>query len=191
MEKGQYGYIARHKRNIIISLIMLGLVIIIGVTISVAMYHTTKTLIILIPILTSLPFAKQLVSFILCASFKPLTEEEHSRIEQEITYENKGDILYDISISRYEGIIYFPAVVVRDGRMLFLYKDKFNKKIPSVEVLKKEIKKSFEDQKKPYVVVMATSGDEFIKKANTIKAPEDTYVSLDKKMKNRLYELGV
>lgn len=191
MEKGQYGYIKRHKKKIITSIIILGVMILTGVILSLVMFKTTKTLIIILPILISLPFAKQIVALIMCSKFKPLTEEEHRKIEKGIHYENRDGILYDISLSRYEGMLFFPAVIVRDGRMLFLYQKAFDKKIPDVEFLKKEIARSFEMIKKPYVIVTALTVDEFIKKAETIKEPDEDYVVKDRSMREKLFELGV
>lgn len=191
MEKGQYGYIKKHKKKIITSIIILGVMILTGVILSLVMFKTTKTLIIILPILISLPFAKQIVALIMCSKFKPLTEEEHKKIEKGIHYENRDGILYDISLSRYEGILFFPAVIVRDGRMLFLYQKAFDKKIPDVEFLKKEIARSFEMIKKPYVIVTALTVDEFIKKAETIKEPDEDYLVKDQSMREKLFELGV
>lgn len=191
MEKGQYGYIKKHKKKIITSIIILGVMILTGVILSLIMFKTTKTLIIILPILISLPFAKQIVALIMCSKFKPLTEEEHKKIEKGIHYENRDGILYDISISRYEGMMFFPAVIVRDGRMLFLYQEAFDKKIPDVEFLKKEIARSFEMIKKPYVIITALTVDEFIKKAETIKEPDEDYVVKDQSMREKIFELGV
>ncbi|MEQ2453257.1 hypothetical protein [Coprococcus ammoniilyticus] len=191
MEKGQYGYIKKHKKKIITSIIILGVMILTGVILSLAMFKTTKTLIIILPILISLPFAKQIVALIMCSKFKSLTEEEHKKIEKGIHYENRDGILYDISLSRYEGMLFFPAVIVRDGRMLFLYQKAFDKKIPDVEFLKKEIARSFEMIKKPYVIVTALTVDEFIKKAETIKEPDEDYLVKDQSMREKLFELGV
>ena len=191
MEKGQYGYIKKHKKKIITSIIILGVMILTGVILSLVMFKTTKTLIIILPILISLPFAKQIVALIMCSKFKPLTEEEHKKIEKGIHYENRDGILYDISISRYEGMMFFPAVIVRDGRMLFLYQEAFDKKIPDVEFLKKEIARSFEMIKKPYVIITALTVDEFIKKAETIKEPDEDYVVKDQSMRKKIFELGV
>lgn len=56
MEKGQYGYIKKHKKKIITSIIILGVMILTGVILSLVMFKTTKTLIIILPILISLPF---------------------------------------------------------------------------------------------------------------------------------------
>ena len=191
MEKGQYGYIKKHKKKIITSIIILGVMILTGVILSLVMFKTTKTLIIILPILISLPFAKQIVALIMCSKFKPLTEEEHKKIEKGIHYENRDGILYDISISRYEGMMFFPAVIVRDGRMLFLYQKAFDKKIPDVEFLKKEIARSFEMIKKPYVIITALTVDEFIKKAEAIKEPDEDYVVKDQSMRDKIFELGV
>ena len=181
----------KHKKKIITSIIILGVMILTGVILSLVMFKTTKTLIIILPILISLPFAKQIVALIMCSKFKPLTEEEHKKIEKGIHYENRDGILYDISISRYEGMMFFPAVIVRDGRMLFLYQKAFDKKIPDVEFLKKEIARSFEMIKKPYVIITALTVDEFIKKAEAIKEPDEDYVVKDQSMREKIFELGV
>ena len=191
MDKVQYGYIKKYRKKIIISIIALGILILAGVILSLAMFKTTKTLIILLPILISLPFAKQIVALIMCSKFRPLTEKEHAYLEKQIHYENRDGLLYDISISRYEGMIFFPAVIVRDGRMLFLYQTPFQKKIPNAEFLKKEIQRAFENVKQPYVVMTATTLEEFVKKANTIKEPDEAYVEKDKSMRQTLFELGV
>lgn len=191
MEKGQFGYIKKYKKKLVISIVLLAMIIITGVAISLVMYKTTKTLIILIPILTSLPFAKQLVGLILCAGFQPLTKEEKQEIDNKISYSASEALLYDVSISRYEGMIFFPAVVVRDGRMLFLYNGEFKKKLSSVEELKQIITQCFESQKKKYVLMVATDLEDFIKKAQTIKEPDDEYRARDKKMREKLFELGV
>jgi len=191
LEKGDYGYIEKYKKRLLISIIVLGLIIILGVFFSVAVFDTRKNLFILLPILTSLPFAKQLVSYILCADFKPLSKEEYELVNHKISYGGSDDIVYDISLSRYEGILFFPAAVVRNGRIIFLYTDKFKKKYPDMDSIKKEIEKSFANQKKPYVILVTGSVKEFIKKANTLKEPGEEFISRDKKMRNTLFELGV
>ena len=95
-----------------------------------------------------------------------------------------------MSISRYEGIVYFPAAVIRDGRMLFYYNGGYGKKIPDEAALKKIITEALADQKK-YVVIIATDIDGFVAKAEKIKAPSDEFVGSDEKIRNRLYELGI
>ncbi len=191
MDKGKFGYTKKYKRNLILSIIILGVAILTGVIISLVLYGTTKSLVIIIPILICIPFAKQIVALIMCAGFKPLSDDEHQHIADEITYSDTDDLLFDISISRYEGMIFFPAAVVRDGRMLFLYKGKFGKKIADADALKKTIADSFSKIKKPYVIMVATDDDDFIKKANSIKTPDDDYLQMDKSMREKLFELGV
>ena len=74
--------------------------------------------------------------------------------------------------------------------MLFLYQKAFDKKIPDVEFLKKEIARSFEMIKKPYVIVTALTVDEFIKKAAAFGKPMVGVVK-DQSMREKLFELGV
>ena len=189
MDKGQHGYMNRHKRNVLISIIVLGLFVIAGVFFTVMMFDTRKTIFIVIPILVALPLAKQIVAYIMCAGFRELTDDEYSRLSG-IEYFGDRSIVYDVSVSRYEGIVYFPVAVVRDGRMLFYYNGAFGKKIADEAALKKVIADAFADQKK-YVVVIATDLDSFVAKANRIKAPSEEFISTDEKMRNRLFELGI
>lgn len=127
MEKGQHGYMNRHKRNVLISIIVLGLFVIAGVFFTVAMFDTRKTVFIVIPILVALPLAKQLVAYIMCAGFKELTKDEYAKLEK-LSYFGDPSLVYDVSISRYEGIVYFPVAVIRDGRMLFYYNGGYGKR---------------------------------------------------------------
>lgn len=191
MEKGTYGYIKHYEKKQMLSVLILWILIVLGVSLSIGLYDTTKTLLILLPILSSLPFAKQLVGLILCIGFHPLSEEEHQRITEEIAYADQNDIIYDISISKYEGILFFPAVVVRDGRLLFLYTGKWDKKFSSKDSLKNHLKTIFENEKQQYVIMVTADVNEFITKAKQIKAPSDEFKQKDTKMKERIFELGL
>lgn len=190
MDKGQHGYMNRHKRNVLISIIILGLFVIAGVFFTVAMFDTRKTVFIVIPILVALPLAKQLVAYIMCAGFRELTDKEYSKLKK-LSYFDSPSLVYDVSVSRYEGIVYFPAAVIRDGRMLFYYNGGFGKKISDEQALKKIISDAFADQKKKYVVIIATDIDSFVSKAEKIKAPEAEFAASDETMRNRLFELGI
>ena len=189
MEKGQHGYMNRHKRNVLISIIILGLFVIAGVFFTVVMFDTRKSVFIVIPILVALPLAKQLVAYIMCAGFKELTDEEYSKLKA-VKYFGDPSLVYDVSISRYEGIVYFPSAVIRDGRMLFYYNGGYGKKIPDESALRKIITEAFADQKK-YVVIIATDIDSFVAKAGKIKAPSEEFAAADERIRNRLYELGI
>ena len=142
MEKGQHGYMNRHKRNVLISIIVLGLFVIAGVFFTVVMFDTRKSIFIVIPILVALPLAKQLVAYIMCAGFRELSDEEYSKLKK-LSYFEDPSVVYDVSVSRYEGIVYFPAAVIRDGRMLFYYNGDFGKKIKDEASLKKIITEAF------------------------------------------------
>lgn len=190
MNKGQHGYMNQYKRNLLISIIILGLFVIAGVVFTIIIFDTRKSIFIIIPILIALPLAKQLVAYLLCANFKELTNEEYEKLKK-LEYFNEPSITYDISISRYEGIIYFPVAVIRDGRMLFYYNGAFGKKISDENELKKIIQASFEGQKKNYVIIISTDIDDFVAKARKINAPNDDFVCSDEKIRNRLFELGL
>lgn len=191
MDKGQYGYMNRYKRNLLISIISLGLLVIIGVFVTVLMFGTKKSVFIVIPILIALPFAKQIIGYLMCANFRELDEDEYAQIKERVTYFGDEAIVYDVSISRYEGMTYFPVAVIRDGRILVFYRPRWNRKIPDENTLKKVIQTAFEDQKKQYVVVTTTKLDDFIERANKIKAPGDELAATDVKYRERLFELGV
>ncbi len=189
--KGQYGYIKKYKKWTWAGVIILGILILVGVITSLVQFGTTKTLLIILPILICLPFAKQVVALIMCWNMKPLSDADHAKVVADVTYSDSEDLLFDISISRYEGMLFFPAVVVRDGRMVFLYTGTFGKKIADGDTLKKEIMKAFDKIKNPYLVIVATSVDDFVKKANAIKEPDEDYLKRDASMREKLFEMGI
>ncbi|CCY53361.1 uncharacterized protein BN781_01747 [Coprococcus sp. CAG:782] len=191
MDRGQYGYLKRHKKKVIISIISTGIIIVAGVALSLFLFGTTKTVMIIVPILTALPFSKQVVALILCGKFHWLTEEEYKRTETEIPEDIRRDLLYDVSISRYEGMIYFPVVLVRDGRMIFYYNGSFNSKIKDKNELKKAIDKVFEQTPKPYLAVVTTDLEDFIKKACGVRNVHEDFVNKDGRVKKKILELGL
>lgn len=103
---------------------------------TVVMFDTRKSIFIVIPILVALPLAKQLVAYIMCAGFRELSDEEYSKLKK-LSYFEDPSVVYDVSVSRYEGIVYFPVAVIRDGRMLFYYNGDFGKKIKDEASLKR------------------------------------------------------
>ncbi len=147
MEKGQHGYMNRHKRNVLISIIVLGLFVIAGVFFTVAMFDTRKTVFIVIPILVALPLAKQLVAYIMCAGFKELTKDEYAKLEK-LSYFGDPSLVYDVSISRYEGIVYFPLCGHKRWQNAVLLQWWIWQKIPDEAALKKIITEALADQKK-------------------------------------------
>ena len=73
----------------------------------------------------------------------------------------------------------------------FFVSDAISEENSNAEFLKKAIQRAFENVKQPYVVMTATTLEEFVKKANTIKEPDEAYVEKDKSMRQTLFELGV
>ena len=49
----------------------------------------------------------------MCAVFKELTKDEYAKLEK-LSYFGDPSLVYDVSIRRYEGIVYLPAEVIRD-----------------------------------------------------------------------------
>ena len=189
MNKGKYGYLHIYRRNKLISIIILGALIIAGVILSFVIYGTNKSIIIILPILTALPFSKQLVALILVRHFKALSSEEEASLIQALE-DAAGNLLFDISVSRYEGIRFFPVVFVKNGRIILYYNQSSGKRAGLTD-LKSEMMSVLGNDKNPYIIIVTDNLTDFINKAKNIKDANKEYQVKDKKMMERILELGV
>ncbi|SEF43997.1 hypothetical protein SAMN04487934_101173 [Eubacterium ruminantium] len=111
IDKGDYGYAKKYKnRRIILTLICFACIVA-DILIGLIMFQTRKTLFTVVACVMSLPFAKNLIGYIMVVAFKPLSKEEHDRTE-EIAGKQKIKFLYDISASNSERMLFYPCVAV-------------------------------------------------------------------------------
>ena len=187
-EKGDYGYINAYKKGkLVISLILAAMISFIVITV-IIMYGSTNKVAIVFAILLSMPFAKFLIAYIICAKFNPLNKEEYEYIDEN-TKTSNSKILYDVTISQYEGVKFYHSLCVKNGIVCALVLDKnINKNRDDYE---KWISACVTDDKYEYKIHVFGDIDAYLKKVNSISAPNDNARIVDKHMTERILDTGV
>lgn len=187
-EKGDYGYINAYKKGkLIISLILAAMISFIVITV-IIMYGSTNKVAIVFAILLSMPFAKFLIAYIICAKFNPLNKEQYEYIEEN-TKTSNSKILYDVTISQYEGVKFYHSLCVKNGIVCALVLDKnINKNRADYE---KWISACVTDDKYEYKIHVFGDIDAYLKKVNSVSAPNDNTRIVDKHMTERILDTGV
>lgn len=186
--KGEYGYLKSYKLSKLIVLGILAIMISAVVLGTIIMYGDTSRVIIVIAILLSMPFAKYLISYIVVAKFNSLTFDEHARIAN--SYRTKdSSLMFDITISQYDGIMFFHSMLVKNGKIyaLVLNKD-FSQRKKDYE---KWILNSIQSEKYKYNVSLFDNIDEYIKKINSVSEPNDNNKIIDKHIREEILSAGV
>ena len=188
VEKGEYGYLKSYKLSKLIVVIILSLMIEAVVIGTLIMYGDTSRVVIVIAILLALPLAKFLIALIIVAKCKSLSFDEHAKIAN--NYKNKDNcLLFDVTISQYEGIKFYQSMLVKNGKIyaLVLNKD-FTEKKKDYE---KWINASIAGDKYKYKVSVFDSIDEYIKKINSVSEPNDNNRLIDRHIREEILSTGV
>ncbi len=188
VEKGEYGYLKSYKLSKLIVVIILSLMIEAVVIGTLIMYGDTSRVVIVIAILLALPLAKFLIALIIVARCKSLSFDEHAKIAN--NYKNKDNcLLFDVTISQYEGIKFYQSMLVKNGKIyaLVLNKD-FTEKKKDYE---KWINASISGDKYKYKVSVFDSIDEYIKKINSVSEPNDNNKLIDRHIREEILSTGV
>lgn len=186
-EKGKYGYLNSYMKSKLIAVIILSLMILFIVVTLHIMFGTTSRVMVVFAILLSLPLAKFLIAYIICAKFKSLTKEQYQYIQEKT--EDKDNILYDIAVSQYEGLKFYQSVYVKNGKIvaLVLSKDFNDEKKNYI----KWLQQTHADTKYEYNVTVFSDIEQYIKKINSISNPNDNNKIIDKHIKEKILETGV
>ncbi len=125
VKKGDYGYIASYKLKKLLLTLVFAIMLFSVVIGTIVMYGDTKHIVIIFAILLSLPFAKCLLAYLVCARFFPLKKDVYDSLE---ALQIPGLLIYDLVISQYEGMVFFPSVYVLNGKIYALLSVSDNKK---------------------------------------------------------------
>ena len=132
--KGNYGYARGQKRLRLILMLVCFLFILTDVLISLIFFQTKKTLFVVIACVIAIPFAKNLIGYLMLIKFEPLSEEDYKEAEA------ISDVImaYDISVTDTNGVLFYPCVAVYNNNVIGLLQQGQNqKKKDAVEYLKK------------------------------------------------------
>ena len=188
LQKGDYGYLEKYKKNKLLGVLTLGLMIIFIVVTVIIMLGDTKRVAIVFAILLSLPFAKTLIAYIMVANFKPLTKSQHKEFLEDIQGENLN-ILYDVVIAQYEGMKFYQLLLVKNGRVYAYTNCKDYK--TSKKDYEKWISNAYSATKYEYKVFLTDDLNAYIKKIKSISEPNDNTRIIDKHIMELILEKGV
>ena len=135
VNKGEYGYLQKYRKDELKKAILLGLVILAGVFICFVILKTTKHIIVLIPILTSLPFAKTFINWFMVSRYKFVSKECYEEVKQLLSEDEK--LLAELTFVTTESMFYLPLVCIYENQLVFLYQKGLTKL--TKEQIKQEI----------------------------------------------------
>lgn len=182
-KKGEYGYIESYKKSkLIVSLIFAAMISFIIITMLI-MFGSTQRVMVIFAILLVLPFSKFLIGYIMCATFKSLSKEDYERISRE-TKDASGNLLYDVVITRTEGMKFYQSMYICNSRIYAYVEDKkFNENKKTYETW---IKECVSGTKFEYTIKVFSNQDEYIKKVNSVSSANDKTVKIDKHIVERI-----
>lgn len=182
--KGEYGYMKAYRQGkLIVSIILVAMIEFIVITL-LLMYGSTSRIMVVIAILLALPLAKFFIAFIMCVKFKPLAQEEYEQICSKTEDAGADALLYDVVISKYEGMKFYQSVCVKNGRIYALVIDKkFSENKKDYE---KWVTECIADSKYKYGVTIINDIEEYIKKVNSVSSPNDKTRLVDKHMRDKI-----
>ncbi|MDE5872861.1 MAG: hypothetical protein K2H07_03000 [Lachnospiraceae bacterium] len=187
-EKGEYGYLKYYRLCKLIGVIVFTAMIEFIVITMLLLWGSTSRVIVVFAILLSLPLAKFFIAFIMCVKFKSLDEEDYVSIRDGIKNEH-GIILYDVAVSRYEGMKFYQSICVKNGKICALAMDK------SFEENKKDYEKWLEscvsNSKYSYSIYVFPDVKAYIKKADSISEANDRNRSIDKHIAKIILEMSI
>lgn len=183
-DKGEYGYLKSYKKMRLFFSCLFGGIIIAIIVALLLIFKTTKTVYVVVPILLTLPFAKNFIGYILCVKYKPLKDEEFDKISRGIKEDISKDIVYDVVISQYEGMLFYQALCIRNGKVYALVQNKLDSQ--EKKKYEKWINESIYDGKNEIVIKIICGIDEFIKKTNQISEPNHNTALIDAYMRETL-----
>ena len=184
-EKGNYGYLKKLKNRRLILMIICFIFILGDVLFSLIFFQTKKTLFVIIAAVMSIPFAKNLIGYLMTIKYKPLTEAELKEAEA-IAAKHETALAYDVSVTDTEGILYYPCVAIYNNNVIAMQQQGQNqKKKDSVAYLKK-----IRSDAKPRVVVV-DSLKEIDRELSRLNPPREEQKREDLILAERLLELGL
>jgi hypothetical protein len=166
--------------------VVLALMIIFVVVTTIIMFGDTKRVAIVFAILLVLPFAKLFIAFILSAGYRPLDKDSAALLEKSAG--GKEYILFDMVISRYEGMKHYAAITVKNGRIyaLVLEKDYHRKDSGKPKEYEEWIDSVANDSKYKYKIAIYPDLKQYEKKIVSVSTPNDNTRLIDRHIMDRI-----
>ena len=116
-DKGEYGHSKRYKNIRMTFTLVLFMLILTDVVFSLIIFQTRKTLFVIIGCVMAIPFARNLIDFFMSLKADPLSKEEYEKVAA-LSQESGRKILYDITITETEGVVYIPALAIYNNNII-------------------------------------------------------------------------
>ena len=184
--KGNYGYIRGLKRRRMLLMLACFAFILADVIISLVFFQTRKTLFIILAAVMSIPFAKNLIGYLMVIKYEPLTEEEHGEAEK-LAEAYDTTFAYDISVTRSEGVLFYPCVAIYNNNVIGLLQSGQNTGKKDATEYLKLVQEGI--AAKPRVVVVDSLKD-MKRELDRLNPPKEDQLRADIKIAERLMELG-
>ena len=116
-EKGKYGH-SKHYRNLKLSM-TIGLLLrgVLDVIFSILVFHTRKTVFVIVACVLSIPFARNIIDLFMSMKASPLDKEEYHKTN-ELSEKTGVPLYYDISVTEEEGMYYIPCAAVCSNNII-------------------------------------------------------------------------
>ncbi|SCW37343.1 hypothetical protein SAMN05660484_00668 [Eubacterium ruminantium] len=119
IEKGDYGYARKYKNKRIIITLLCFACIMADILIGLIAFQSRKTLFTVVACVMSLPFAKNLIGYLMVVGFKPLSKSDYEKVKT-FADEKKITMCYDISASDSQKMLFYPCVAIAGNNVTAL-----------------------------------------------------------------------
>ena len=189
--KGCYGHSKKYKNTKLILVLVIFAFILSDVMISLILFQTRKTWFIVFGCVLSIPFARNIIDFVMALKAEPLSREDYE-IVNSIEKSTGKSFLYDISITDTEGLVYVPCMMVCNNNIAAFVPSA--KESSKREKIKKYIAEAntLENCEKTlnFRVVVTENIKTFEKEVKKIKLPDEENKKIDDEMKDRILSMG-
>lgn len=185
LNKGSYGYLKRYRRRQLLLMFLIACFIIADVVISLLVFKTRKTWFIVLGTVMSIPFARNMVNYIMIIKAKALSKEEYEKAE-ELSEKYHFVMAYDISVTGSEGLIFYPCLTVFNNNIIAYVPAESDKNSRAASYLKK----CHTDDLKPRVCIV-DSFEKFEKEISKIKVPKESQKKEDLRIAAKILTLGL
>ena len=187
-EKGRYGH-WKYYRNI--RLLFAGIilaVIIASVILSLAIFHTKKTVFIIIACIMAIPFARNVTDLFIVFKAKALSSDDHKELE-EIASAAGHSLNYDLSITEEDGVLYIPCALIASNNIIAYTPEETDaRKRENIKKALEEVN-SRTDQK--YRIFVTEKKSTFIKEIKKIRTLDEDDKAVDNLIKLELFSMGI
>lgn len=159
IERGNYGYVSALKlRKLVLTICMFAISLTLVIVGYVVSGSTRESVFTVLGIVSVLPAAKVLVSYIILFPYKTFSKDEYEKIKE---FDRKGFAIYDIVMSSTEKIMNIYALVPTQDKVYLL----IGKENKYPDYTKKYVAKILKGKLLTKEVVVVNSADELIDKA--------------------------